>query len=316
MATVAGSLFTFRQTPVIAGDLAQRGVDPAAIFVGAGLPAEAMRGEVTAPLERIIRLVDAAAEALGDPHYGISLAERVPTGAYGVSEFLARSAPDVDTSLRVLAEFAALINPIGSFHYQAGALHYAVVARRDGIGTQLNEYTIAYIVRQLLAIIGRPSAIAQVWFAHERKRGRERVEKTFACSVSFGASDSGFALAPGIVTWAPRTADAPLFAYLQAQARAQLARLGPSDVVSQVMRVIEMRLGQGDVDAPAVATAMATTVRSLQRRLGEAGTTFREVLAHVRRRRAGELRRGGLKEADIARALGFVTAGSMRRSLE
>jgi len=311
---VAGSLFTFRQTPVIAGDLAQRGLDPAEIFVGAGLPAEAMRGEVTAPLERIIRLVDAAAEALGDPHYGISLAERVPAGAYGVNEFLARSAPDVDTALRVVAEFAALINPIGSFHYQSGALHYAVVARRDGIGMQLNEYTIAYIVRQLLVIIGRP-VLAQVWFAHERKRGREHVERTFACEVAFGAADSGFALAPGIASWAPRTADAPLFAYLQAQARAQLARLAPSDVVSQVMRVIEMRLGQGDVDAPAVAAAMATTVRSLQRRLGEAGTTFREVLAHVRRRRAGELRRGGLKESEIARALGFVNAGSMRRSL-
>ena len=309
-------LFTFRQIPVIAAELVHRGIDAAKLVAAAGLPEEALRGEVTAPLARVIELVDAAAAAVGDPHYGLALADRVATGAYGVSEFLARSAPDIEAALRVLAEFAALINPIGSFRYDAGALHYAVAARRDGIGTQLNEYTLGYIVRQLGATVGKSLPLARVWFAHDRKRGRERVQAYFDCEVTFGAADSGIALAPEALAWAPRTADAPLFAYLQAQARAQLSRLGPSDVVSQVVRVIDMRLGQGDVDAPAVAAAMATTVRSLQRRLGEAGTTFREVLAHVRRRRAGELRQGGLKESEIARALGFVNASSMRRSLD
>jgi hypothetical protein len=61
---------------------------------------------------------------------------------------------------------------------------------------------------------------------------------------------------------------------------------------------------------------MATTVRSLQRHLGDAGTTYRDVLAHVRRIRRTELAHGGFGERDIARRLGFADARSMRRSFD
>jgi AraC-like DNA-binding protein len=60
---------------------------------------------------------------------------------------------------------------------------------------------------------------------------------------------------------------------------------------------------------------MATTVRSLQRHLGEAGTTYREVLDHVRQRRFEELRRGGVAESDIAKELGFADVKSLRRAM-
>ena len=76
-----------------------------------------------------------------------------------------------------------------------------------------------------------------------------------------------------------------------------------------------MRLARGDLQIEAIASALAITHRTLQRRLTEAGTSYRAVLAHVRRRRRAELQRDGVPEAKIAEHLGFPDVRAMRRSL-
>lgn len=318
--TPTGSLFTFRMIPLISSVLAQRGIDAVPLLVEAGLPAEALRGEVTAPLGRIQKFVEMAAKRLDNPLFGIDLSERVPSGAFGVAEFLVRSASTIQDGLEVLCEFAPLVNPIGDFRYVAtpegGELHYAVLAQRDTLGAHLNEYTIAFIVKQVGLVLGEPLPLQRAWFSHARPTHADTIAKRLNTNVTFQAPDCGFAVSRAVLDRKPRTADAALFDFLLAQARQQLTHVGTHDVVSQVVRVIEMRLPNGDVGAAAIASAMATTVRSLQRHLADAGTSFREVLAHVRNRRRAELVRGGMSETEIAHHLGFADARSMRRSLD
>ena len=306
--------------PLISAQLAQRGVDCAALLQTAGLPLEAQRGDVTAPLPRVQQFVDLAGESMKDELFGLSLSEQVPTGAYAVAEFLVRSAPNVEIALQMLSNAAVLVNPSLRFEFESdaneGRLHLSVVGQRDTLGQHLNEYTFAYILRQFGAVLEGGLHPTRAWFSHSRDRRAEELARHFGCDVRFGTRDCGIAIARATLTRSARTSDPPLFTFLLQQARSQLSRIGSNDVVSQVMRVIEVRLARGDVGAAAVAAAMATTVRSLQRHLGEAGTTYREVLDHVRLRRLEELRRGGVAEADIARELGFADAKSMRRAMK
>jgi AraC-like DNA-binding protein len=282
---VGGPLFTFRMIPLIAGELAQRGIDCGALLRDTGLP----------------------------------LAQRNPAGAYAVAEFLVRAAPNIEIALQMLSNAAVLVNPSLRFTFQTdaeeGRLHLSVVGQRDTIGRHLNEYTFSYILRQFASVLEGGLRPTRAWFSHVRERKTDEVAAHFGCSVKFGALDCGIALSRETLLKTARTSDPPLFAFLLQQARAQLARIGSSDIVTQVMRVIEVRLARGDVGVAAVAEAMATTVRSLQRHLGEAGTTYREVLDHVRLRRYEELRRGGVAEADIARELGFADVKSLRRAM-
>jgi AraC-like DNA-binding protein len=155
-----------------------------------------------------------------------------------------------------------------------------------------------------------------VWFAHERSEHQTDVGARFGCRVTLGAVDCGLLLRAESLARRPPTSDPVLFEFLLAQARAQIGNLGTRDVISQVARVIETRLSSGNVTAEAIAKAMATTVRSLQRHLADAGTSYREVLNHVRQRRRAELARSGLTEAEIAHRLGFSDASTMRRSLD
>jgi AraC-like DNA-binding protein len=319
--TAQGVLFTYRFVPLISGMLAKAGIDAAPLLEDFGIPLAAMRGEITAPLSRIQKFVDRAASILKMPLFGLDLATLVPSGAYGVAEFLVRSSATVEAGLRVLCELAPLINPVGEFRFEVtpsgdGEMRYRVGAQRDTLGCHLNEYTIAYVTRNMSVVLGRDIQLARVWFSHARTEHADTVAQRLRCEVRFRAADCGFTVPRAELASVPRTADQALFDFLYAQAKSQLARIGPIDIVSHVVRIIEARLPHGDVAAPAVAAAMATTTRSLQRHLGDAGTSYRDVLAHVRRRRRIELSHGGLAEAEIARQLGFADARSMRRSLD
>lgn len=318
--THSGVLFTFRMVPVIAAELVKQAIDPNPLLVEAGLPGDALRGEITAPLARIQKFIDLAGAALGSELFGLDLAERIPAGAFGVAEFLVRSAPTIEDGLRVITDFATLINPVLRFHLtiaaDSGELHLSIAAQRDTLGASLNEYTLAYLIRQFSGVLGQPVPLSRVWFSHGRKKGADVVAQRFGTHVRFQAADCGFAVSRDVLTRKMPTADAALHQFLLGQARAQLGRIGPVDIVTQVARVIEVRLPAGDVGAADIATAMATTVRSLQRHLADAGTAYRDVLAHVRTRRREELRQGGVAEPEIARQLGFADARSMRRSLD
>ncbi|HEU0035929.1 MAG TPA: AraC family transcriptional regulator ligand-binding domain-containing protein [Kofleriaceae bacterium] len=315
-----GSLFSFRMVPIISSMLAMRRIDAAALVREAGLPEEALHGEIIAPLARIQHFIELAATRADAPLFGIELAERIPTGAFGLTEFLMRSAPTVERSLQVLCEFGALINPLLDFRYlrrdDEGLWQFAIPSQRDALGCHLNEYTLMLVVRQFGAVLGERMPLARAWFAHPRRTHADEVAARLGCPVTFHAADCGLALPRTMLDRTTPTADPALFEFLLGQARAQLANFGSRDIISQVARVIETRLPSGAVSGNEVAAAMATTLRSLQRHLAEAGTTYREVLQHVRLRRRAELARGGLAPAEIAQRLGFANVSSMRRALD
>jgi AraC-like DNA-binding protein len=316
---MAASLFSFRMVPVISGMLAMRRIDAQALVREAGLPDEAMHGEVIAPLARVQRFVELAATRAGLPLFGVDLADRVPAGAFGLTEFLMRSAPSVEAAFQLLCEFAPLINPLLEFRFVKqrgeGHLHFEIPGQRDALGCHLNEYTLALTQRQFSGVLGEQVQLERAWFAHARRTHADELAKRFGCAIAFEAPDCGFTLSRAWLDKRAPTAEPALFEFLTAQARAQLANLGSRDIISQVARVIEARLPSGSVSGDDVAQAMATTLRSLQRHLADAGTSYRDVLQHVRLRRRAELARTGLSEADIAQRLGFSNVSAMRRSL-
>jgi AraC-like DNA-binding protein len=306
--------------PVISSMLAMRRQDARELVREAGLPEEALQGEIIAPFVRVQKFLELAAAKLEAPLFGLDLAERIPTGAFGLTEFLMRAAPTIEHSLQVLTEFGSLVNPMVDFRFksdaQEGVFRFAVPSQRDALGMHLNEYTLMIVMRQFSLVHGERLAFERAWFAHGRKTHADDVAARLGCTVAFQSADCGFALSRAWLDRSSPIADRALFDFLLAQARAQLANVGSRDIVSQVASVIEARLQSGALDASDIASAMATTLRSLQRHLADAGTSYREVLQHVRLRRRAELAHSGLTPAEIAQRLGFSNVTSMKRSLD
>jgi AraC-like DNA-binding protein len=312
-------LFTFRQLPTIAEMLGERGFAIADVLRDAGLAIEATR-EITAPLPKVQRFLEVVAQRLDAPVFGLDLADRIPEGAYGVTEFAIRTSPTVQQGLAALCELAPLINPALDVRYIADSLgcevRFAYADERDAFGAILNEYTVAYVAKQFQVALQASLPLARAWFAHSRDDHRDEVARRLGCEVEFHAADCGFAVAADAISRAIPTGNPALYDFLLTQARGQLALIGRHDVISQVTRAIEARMSEAELSAATVAQALQLSQRTLQRQLTEAGTSYRNLVAEIRRRRRAELVRAGLSDAEIAPRLGFATAKSMRRSLD
>jgi AraC-like DNA-binding protein len=220
----------------------------------------------------------------------------------------------------VLAELGPLINPSIDFAVKArddgASFQFAVPSQRDALGRHLNEYTLAVFRRQFGAVLGVELPLHSAWFAHPSHEHAAEVSARLGCTVTFGAADCGLALTSDWLTRSPPTADPALFEFLVGQARNQLANVASSDFVTELSRVIESQLETGEVGGVEIARAMGLTLRTLQRHLADAGTSYRAVLRHVRLRAHAQLAQAGIEPAEIARRLGFASVTTMRRSLE
>ena len=315
---MSAPLFTFRQLPTLSQLLAERDIPLAELLRDTGF-ADTATTEVTAPVSKIQKLLELAAARLGAPMLGLDLAERIPEGAYGVTEFVIRASPTMRHALAAMCELSALINPALDMRYIGDRLgceiRFGYAGNRDALGAILNEYTVAYIAKQFSVVLREPLPLARAWFAH-KTTAADQLAQRLGCPVEVQAADCGFAVASDVIARAIPAGNEALYKFLLAQAHTQLANLGKHDVISQVTRAIEARIGDADLGPQAVARALSLSQRTLQRQLMDAGTSYRDLLASIRRRRRAELERTGMDETAIATRLGFGSAKTMRRALD
>ena len=95
-------------------------------------------------------------------------------------------------------------------------------------------------------------------------------------------------------------------------------RLPAADGVAlEVRRALASRIAKGDVQIEGVARALATSTRSLQRRLSAAGVTYQELLDQTRREAANTyLRVAALSIGEVAYLLGYSEPAAFHRAFK
>src|SRR5262249_11670631 len=77
------------------------------------------------------------------------------------------------------------------------------------------------------------------------------------------------------------------------------------------------KMAKGDVQIESVARALATSTRSLQRRLSDAGVRYQELLESARREAAERyLQVASLSIGEVAYLLGYSEPGAFHRALK
>ncbi|HEX5751753.1 MAG TPA: helix-turn-helix domain-containing protein [Archangium sp.] len=111
-------------------------------------------------------------------------------------------------------------------------------------------------------------------------------------------------------------ADPELATYLEQQARARFeATAARGTLVLEVRRLLREQLTQGSPSMASVARRLALSTRSLQRRLGEEGTSYEQVLDELRAEVArAYLTREDLSVAEVGFLLGFQDSSSFHRA--
>jgi AraC-like DNA-binding protein len=262
---------------------------------------------------------EAADRALGDDDLGIHLAESgVSAASFGVVGYLVRASTTVGEALARAQQFHRLVKDRGRLELLATPADVTVIdapeVDRAVWPRAIAELSIANYVQLARAWTGVRFVPREVRFQHPRPRDTRELDRFFGCKLRFGQRDNALVLSRDALATPFTTSEPELGAYLESAATARLAQLPAPSLIDEVRTAIGDELRRGDVDIERVARRVGVTPRSLQRRLRDDGTSYRELVDTIRHQRALDLIRRGMPFGDIAEHLGFSEARAFRRA--
>jgi AraC-like DNA-binding protein len=191
-----------------------------------------------------------------------------------------------------------------------------VVVERAG-GAFETELTVALSILRFRRETDEQLHAVHACFTHEPGDAAEYAE-VLGCPIRVRAPWSGWALPKAAMNLPLRRRDPALRRWLERQAADILARLPASgDARDEVRSVLSSQLTAGDLRIAVVARRLATTPRTLQRRLLRAGTSF-EVLCDDARKEAAQayLTDTTLSIAEVTYLLGYSEPTAFHRAFK
>jgi AraC-like DNA-binding protein len=302
-------------------------VDPATLRSATGFdPACADDSDARIPLALETALWDEAARQSGDEAFGLHAAERLSIGAFGVFDYVLRTAPTLGAMLERLSRYNRLAHDAAVISVAPrGEVTRLEHALRGAGATQSRhaaEFTLAAIVVGGAQISGAPLRPLAVHFRHPvpaTEYVTAEHARLFGVAPRFGMAVNALELDRATVSRPCPAADPVLSQVMERYAEALLAaRPDPSEsVASRVRRQIAADLSTGEASLASVAHKLRMSERSLQRRLADEGVTFDALLDDLRRELALRyLADPKLAIAEIAYLLGYSDPSPFHRAVK
>jgi len=180
-----------------------------------------------------------------------------------------------------------------------------------------NEGALAAVSSLLRQVVAAPISPALVSFRHSRPPDTAPHEAFFGCPVRFGAGLDALHFSQQVLASATRLADEGLSSFLLTHLDQLRERSSERSMVLLVREVVTDTLCDGVPSKAQVARRLGLSERTLQRRLGEQGRKFQEVVSQVRREVAEALlttTKSSLSE--VAFLTGFSDQSSFQRAFK
>jgi AraC-like DNA-binding protein len=272
-------------------------------------------------MEVLLRLL---VQASGDPCFGLHSSTFVEPSSYSVLGYIALNCSTPRAIQAKIPIYEKLVGDMGvtSVEFKDG---YALqrwqcmfrddTAKRHEIENVLGSW-VNY-ARNFLNF----DACEKVWFEHAAPYNKELIseyEKIFKCEVLFDQHASGLVLGEHLLDQALPQANDVMLDVLLEFATAQLADIDQcQSISSRVTNLLRLMIRHRSPTSETIARKLGMSSRSLQRRLEEEGTQYRQLLSELRLELALHyLRNTQLSLDSISYELGYTEARSFYRSFK
>jgi AraC-like DNA-binding protein len=299
-------------------------------------PAALRDGEIRVPAGDVSRLWQLLYRLAG-PRAGVTAAETAGRGRLYVWDYLIANAPTLTTGLRDASWFCPTVSDRSArFEVVAdGSLltvHYVGMPVEEPTDAMTKEFWMTVTVRRAREAFGDAGIPVRVDFSHRAPADRSYLVRALGTeNIRFGQGRDAITFL-GADEVGVQTNDPVLQQILRSHARLILDsnETGPSappgpvvadwpdDVAGEqdsVREAIVSALLEGELTLAGVARRLETSSRTLQRRLHDLGTSWREEVDSVRHEQAVSLIRDTmLPIRSIAVRLGYTDARALRRA--
>ncbi|MCV6615593.1 MAG: AraC family transcriptional regulator [Cellvibrionaceae bacterium] len=299
------------------GDLVLgRGGKPAALMGQVGLPTELAQSQrYLISLQRFSDLLELSAAELEFPCLGLALAQRQDHTLFGP---LSQLVNDCDNLGQVFSGLMRLM-PIQvsglDFDFQVGQGRAKLQVRHSDVALapQLQQFTLAKFYKLARTLSQGQCPLRACHFTMAEPADTAALGGFFNCPMGFGQDELSLVMDAQLLAQPVGRADS----LVAVQSRQFMEECSEAEFMAQVENVMANYIIAGQCRLADVAAAMATSGRSLQRRLAHNGSSYQYLLNGVRARLAKEfLQRSCYRLTDIALMLGYKQLSSFSRSYQ
>jgi AraC-like DNA-binding protein len=256
-----------------------------------------------------------------DPALGLRLTQGVERDQLDLGSMSALHAATFGDAIAVLQRYKRLTCPESvqvTRHAGESAVEFRWLLTGEAPPAPLIDACLATVLALGCTGTALPLRPTRVQLARD-PRDRAVLESHFGCEVVFHADANRIVFDDESMSLPFRTANADVLAVLLPGLEAALAQLtghGRDNVfIEQVRGVIRRQMPGRRAMVGTVAASLALSSRTLQRRLGENGSSFQRLMDGVRHQVALELlRTTALDNGEIACLLGFEELNSFHRA--
>jgi AraC-like DNA-binding protein len=237
------------------------------------------------------RFLELAAIETDDPLLGLHVAAEMDVRDIGVLFYLTASSATVAQALGNLARYVGTTNEAALVEILPGKVETVLTARLmlefDVPCRQFFEYVALEFIRALSRVTNRDFAPSRITFAHARNSGLREIHRLLRCPVDFTHATNSWTLPQSVMELPIVSEDSHLLQILEAHADDLLSeRHTAAGLRSLVENQLLSALPSGRVQAAVVAQQIGMSARSFARRLAQEGTSFGDILDHLRNRLA------------------------------
>jgi AraC-like DNA-binding protein len=231
--------------------------------------------------------------------------------------YVSRHARTVRDALQNVCKYMTIVRPGMDFRIEelgnVAALRLTVSDPRLHAFPRHRESIYAGVISKIRAFTGRAFYPEALSLTHQRRPIGAAVRSRLGCTVDFGAENNEMLMTLQSLDGTMSDRDDILRQILVARGEVQLAELErPEPGIAEKVELLVQSSFPGEVPTvDSVASSLGLSRRTLSRRLYEAGTSYHDILSHVRLRIAIlDLEDTHLQIAEIAYQLGFASQAS------
>jgi AraC-like DNA-binding protein len=280
----------------------------------------ARRAELQAQIRRIGYL-DEAARLVGDDYFGFHLAKEIDTKELGIVHYILSASGTALDAARNLIRYHHLVNTTTSLVIEESDHHASIDTTfrqgLEGFERQIAEWGTTLFVAELRRLTNTQLRPQSLTFVHRRGSGLGEFREFYRCPVRFGMNRQRITFAKQDLSRPIESGDVHLLNILKTFCEEALGRRRqpPMPTRAKVEKVLLETLPKCNAAISNVAAALATSARSLARRLNEEGTSYTAILEDLRRELAMRyLEDESLGVGQIAWLLGYSEVSSFNHA--
>lgn len=274
------------------------------------------------PFEQLLRLNEYAAQLTGDDAFGLHVGEQTSVKMYGVLGYVTSNSRNFGEALNRLIRFQQIrtnavrfsIDIIGKdVHLTYSYLITDVSPHNRRQESEEMMSTMLRVGRELTRVDWSPR---EVHFEHAQPENISEHERIFRAPVRFDKPLTKLIFDQSVLELPHIEADLTLGSLLERQAEELLAKSPQQGIfVNRIQKLIREGLPSGETRMEIICRKLGSSVRTLQRKLQEEGTSYQELLEATRRDLSEfYLQKSEMAICEVSYLIGFSQPSAFHRA--